>query len=131
PGPGRFRAMTALLLLGPSTPLLFQGQEFAASSPFFSFADHANEDLRRRVRAGRLKFLAQFPSAASPEIQAIIPDPGDVAIFERCKLDLTQRQTHALTYQLHRDLLRLRREDPVLGSQEPRSVDGAVLTSQA
>src|SRR5262249_45066056 len=38
--PGRTRALTALLLLAPSTPMLFQGQEFAASSPFVFFADH-------------------------------------------------------------------------------------------
>ncbi len=129
--PGRYRAMTALLLLGPGTPMLFQGQEFAASSPFFFFADHAEEKLPRLVRQGRAKFLSQFPSAALPDAQAAIPDPGDPATLARCKLDLTQRQTHAPIYALHRDLLRLRREDPVLGSQEPRGVDGAVLGREA
>src|SRR5690606_38790927 len=57
--PGRFRAMTALLLLGPQTPMLFQGQEYAASSPFFYFADH-NPELARLVAKGRAEFLAQF-----------------------------------------------------------------------
>ena len=50
--PGRYRALTALLLLAPGTPLLFQGQEFGASSPFYFFADHEPE-LRRLVRDGR------------------------------------------------------------------------------
>ena len=39
--PGRYRAMTAVFLLAPGTPLIFQGQEFSASSPFLYFADHA------------------------------------------------------------------------------------------
>jgi maltooligosyltrehalose trehalohydrolase len=129
--PGRYRAMTALMLLGPGTPLLFQGQEFAASTPFFYFADHAEAELRKLVREGRLKFLCQFPSAALPEAQAVVADPGDEATFHRCKLDFSERKTHAPAYALHRDLLRLRREDPVLASQEPRAVDGAVLAPHA
>jgi signal transduction histidine kinase len=62
--PGRYRAMTALLLLAPQTPMLFQGQEFAASAPFLYFADHEPE-LAELVRSGRRKFLAQFPSLAA------------------------------------------------------------------
>ena len=72
--PGRYRAMTALLLLGPWTPMLFQGQEFGASSPFVYFTDMSG-DLREAIRAGRFKFLAQFPSLASEEIQKQLPDP--------------------------------------------------------
>src|SRR5207249_1560003 len=63
--PGRYRAMTALLLLAPGTPMLFQGQEFAASAPFFYFADHKSE-LAELVRDGRADFLTQFPSLAEP-----------------------------------------------------------------
>jgi maltooligosyltrehalose trehalohydrolase len=129
--PGRLRALTALWLLGPGTPLLFQGQEFASSSPFLYFADHGSAELGQQVKNGRLEFLSQFPTVATREVRETIPDPGDVATFRRCKLDLGERQTHAAVYALHRDLLRLRREDTVLGSQEPRGVDGAVLTAQA
>src|SRR5437868_166944 len=50
--PGRYRAMTALLLLAPGTPLLFQGQEFQSSAPFLYFAEH-NADLARAVAKGR------------------------------------------------------------------------------
>ncbi|HKI38414.1 MAG TPA: malto-oligosyltrehalose trehalohydrolase [Gemmataceae bacterium] len=124
--PGRFRAMTALLLLGPATPMLFQGQEFAASSPFFFFADH-QKDLAELVRRGRVEFLSQFPSVADPAIQAALPDPHDPRTFERCKLDLSERRTHAWAYDLHRDLLRLRRTDPVFRRPRPRGLDGAVL----
>jgi maltooligosyltrehalose trehalohydrolase len=122
--------MTALMLLAPGTPMLFQGQEFAASSPFFYFADH-NEELSSRVRRGRAEFLRQFPSIASPEIQSRLPDPGDPQTFERSRLDLSERSRHREAYTLHRDLLRLRRQDPVFRSQRPGGVDGAVLGLQA
>jgi maltooligosyltrehalose trehalohydrolase len=128
--PGRYRAMTALMLLGPGTPMLFQGQEFAASTPFLFFADH-NEELAQLIRGGRAEFLSQFPSISCPETQARLPDPGDPRTVERCRLDLSERQRHAEAYALHRDLLRLRRQDPVLRSQRPGGLDGAVLSSEA
>jgi len=128
--PGRYKAMTALLLLGPGTPMLFQGQEFAASSPFFYFADHKGE-LAKLVCKGRAEFLSQFRSLALPEVQACLPDPADPATFERSKLDLSERQRHAEMYALHRDLLELRREDPVFRAQRPGGVDGAVLDPEA
>ena len=52
--------MTALMLLMPATPMLFQGQEFSASTPFLYFADH-KPDLAKLVRQGRCEFLSQFP----------------------------------------------------------------------
>jgi maltooligosyltrehalose trehalohydrolase len=128
--PGRYRAITALHLLAPGTPLLFQGQEFCASTPWVFFADH-RPDLGRQVRRGRLEFLGQFPSLASPAMEACLLDPGDRATFERCRLDLAERQTHAEAYALHRDLLRLRRQDPVFAAQRPGGVDGAVLGPEA
>jgi maltooligosyltrehalose trehalohydrolase len=127
--PGRFKTMTALLLLARGTPMLFQGQEFAASSPFLFFADH-NPDLAKIVGRGRAKFLSQFRSLALPEMQACLPDPADPSTFERCKLDLSERQSHAAIYAFHRDLLHLRREDPVFRAQRPRALDGAVLGPQ-
>src|SRR5262249_13455529 len=76
--PGRWRALTALLLLAPSTPLLFQGQEFSASSPFLYFAD-LEPELAAAVRAGRAKFLSQFPSVVEFEREGALDDPGDPA----------------------------------------------------
>ncbi len=128
--PGALRALTALMLLGPGTPLLFQGQEFAASTPFLYFADHKPE-LAALVRNGRLEFLSQFPSLALPETQAGVPDPDSQESFERCKLDFRERQRNAGSYALHRDLLRLRREDPVFRTQGAGSLDGAVLGPEA
>ena len=127
--PGRLRAMTALLLLAPGTPMLFQGQEFASSSPFCYFADHKSE-LARLVAEGRTKFLVQFRSQATSEMQSRLTDPADPSTFERCKLDFSERKRNRSTYDLHRDLLRLRREDSVFAAQTPGSVDGAVLAGE-
>ncbi|HET7160678.1 MAG TPA: DUF3459 domain-containing protein, partial [Burkholderiales bacterium] len=128
--PGRYRALTALLLLAPQTPMLFQGQEFAASSPFLFFADHEG-DLGAAVRAGRAKFLGQFPSIGTPEMQSALSDPGAIETFERCKLDLSERERHAEFYALHRDLLQLRHADPVFTQARPKGIDGAVLGVEA
>ena len=128
--PGRYRALTALLLLGPGTPMLFQGQEFAASTPFLYFADHV-PDLADAVRKGRAAFLRQFPGIATDEVQACLGDPAARETFERCTLDHDERVRHADAYRLTQDLLRLRRDDGRFGSHAPRNVDGAVLGEEA
>ncbi|MBY0430339.1 MAG: malto-oligosyltrehalose trehalohydrolase, partial [Rhodospirillales bacterium] len=84
--PGRWRAMTALLLLLPGTPMLFQGQEFSASAPFLYFADH-KPDLGRLVASGRAEFLSQFPSVTDPAVQEHLADPRARATFEASRLD--------------------------------------------
>ena len=78
PRPGRYRAMTALLLLGPGTPMLFQGQEFAASAPFLYFADHKPNCAGRYGAAAR-EFLAQFPSLRDAAGAAGAAVAGDAA----------------------------------------------------
>jgi maltooligosyltrehalose trehalohydrolase len=128
--PGRLRALTALMLLGPCTPMLFQGQEFAASAPFLYFADH-HPELASLVAAGRKEFLRQFPSLAAPDIQATFADPADPQTFLRCKLDHGERESHAPVWRLHRDLLRLRRDDRVFSARRRGRVDGAVLAAEA
>jgi maltooligosyltrehalose trehalohydrolase len=127
--PARLRAMTAYLLLMPGIPMLFQGQEFAASTPFFYFADPCDE-LSRSVRKGRRTFLAQFPSLATSQMQARLTNPGDIETFRRSVLDFGERQRHASVYALHRDLLALRSEDLVL-RQRPCRIDGTALTHEA
>jgi maltooligosyltrehalose trehalohydrolase len=127
-GPGLYRAMTALMLLMPQTPLLFQGQEFCASTPFLYFNDSAGE-LGRKVIEGRKKFLSQFKSLATPEAQATLTDPTDRATFERSKLIPDERLKHNVWHQFHKDLLRLRREDPVFSRQDATQLDGAALTA--
>lgn len=124
------RALTALLLIGPQTPMLFQGQEFAASSPFLFFADHKPE-LIELVRRGRAEFLGQFASLTSPDIRALFIDPGNADTFARCKLDHAERERNGPIFALHRDLLALRRSDPVLSAPDEGAVDGAVLAPHA
>jgi maltooligosyltrehalose trehalohydrolase len=127
--PSRYRAITALMLLAPETPMLFMGQEFSASSPFLFFADHCDEVLAGSVHQGRKEFLSQFPSYGSDEAQDQVSAPCALSTFERSKLDLSERESHAQIYLFHQDLLRLRREDPVIAAQRRDRVDGAVLGS--
>jgi maltooligosyltrehalose trehalohydrolase len=124
--PGCWRAMTAYLLLAPAIPMLFQGQEFAASSPFLYFADHPGE-LGGLVAEGRREFLAQFASLASPEMQASLADPGDLETFRRCILDHAERDRHHEAVALHRDLLGLRERLRPAGCR----VDGAAFGDDA
>ena len=128
--PGRYRAMMALLLLAPQTPLLFQGQEFQSSAPFLYFADHQGE-LAGAVSRGRREFLSQFPSLATPEMRACFHEPADEETFRRCKLDWLEVEKNHFALQLIKDLLKLRREDPVFSVQQPRRIDGAVLGPSA
>ena len=128
--PGRFRAATAFLLLAPGTPLLFQGQEFASSSPFLFFLDSEPEQAESVAR-GRATFLAQFTSMASPEMRRHLSEPADRASFERSKIDFADRQRHAATYNLHRDLIWLRRRDEVFSRQASDAVHGARLSDDA
>lgn len=127
--PSEVRAMTALLLLGPATPMLFQGQECGAATPFIFFADHRGE-LAELTRKGRLEFIAQFPSLAVPRTQQKLPAPSDAATFEQCKLSDSALAPNAL-FALHRDLIRLRRNDPAFAAQRPDCIHGAVLTRDA
>lgn len=128
--PARLRALTTLWLLSPPTPLFFQGQEFGSSSPFLYFAHH-NPQLAPLVRKGRKEFLVQFPSIAAPEVSEGLADPSDRTTFERSKLDFSERKRHAPLLALHRDLLALRREDPVFQEQRAEQMYGAVLSSEA
>jgi len=125
--PGQYRAMTALMLLSPGTPMLFQGQEFGASSPFLYFADH-KPDLVAKIRAGRKEFLAQWRSLRSPDVQKLFADPGSAETFERSRLDHSEANSHSELYRLHSDLLRLRKQDAVISRQGQDGIDGAVLS---
>jgi maltooligosyltrehalose trehalohydrolase len=129
--PARYRALTALMLLAPGTPMFFMGQEFGASTPFLFFADHRDEILAEMVRKGRGEFLTQFPSYASDEAQKVVPDPSNPCTFERSKLKLCERDTHASLYRFHEDLLRLRREEPLIARQDWDLLDGAVIEREA
>lgn len=106
-----YRAASALLLLCPQTPLIWMGQEWAASSPFLFFTDH-NPELGRLVTEGRRKEFARF-TAFSGET---VPDPQAAETFERSKLRWEERELapHSSVLRLYTDLLALRREHPAL-----------------
>jgi maltooligosyltrehalose trehalohydrolase len=127
--PGSHRAMTAFLLLGRATPMLFQGQEFNASSPFLYFADHTPE-LRESIERGRRTFLRQFDSLRDPQVDAQLPAAVDEESFAKSRLDHGERERNAEALALHTDLLALRHSDGVLGGRA-RGVDGAVLAPEA
>ncbi|MFC3835600.1 MULTISPECIES: malto-oligosyltrehalose trehalohydrolase [Deinococcus] len=122
--PQEYRGASTLLLTLPMTPLLFQGQEWAAGTPFLFFSDHHGE-LGHMVSEGRRKEFAYFSSFAGESV----PDPQAETTFEASKLDWNERDSgeHAKTLTLYRTLTRLRREDPVLcqRSRRPLSAGSA------
>jgi maltooligosyltrehalose trehalohydrolase len=126
----QYRAMTALLLLMPGTPMLFQGQEFGATSKFLYFADHEGE-LAEAVRKGRAEFVRQFPTLATSEAQRMLPPPHAMETFEQCKLRWEEYDANIEHRRLHEDLIALRRSDRAFSAVEPHSVDGAVLGDDA
>jgi maltooligosyltrehalose trehalohydrolase len=103
---GLLRVAAALILLGPSVPMLFQGEEWGASTPFLYFTDHDDPELGKAVTEGRRREFASF--GWDP---ADVPDPQDPATFERSKLDWDEvaRAPHAGILDWHRALIALRR----------------------
>ena len=137
--PEAYRAASALLCLAPYTPLIFQGQEWAASTPFLYFTDH-NEELGRLVTEGRRREFKGFAAFSDEASIKRIPDPQAESTFNASKLkwEETGEGVHAQTRELYREALRLRREDPALRNRarggkwkysEPTPPDAAGLSS--
>lgn len=116
------KAAAALLLMAPFTPMLFQGEEWAASSPFQYFTDHADPELGEAVRDGRRREFAAFDWP--PEA---FPDPQDPTTFDRSKLvwDEIDEPFHRRMLEWYRGLIELRRRLPV-----PREGAGAGIRVQ-
>ena len=116
---GRAKIAAALVLTAPSVPMLFQGEEWAASSPFQYFANH-DEELGRLVSEGRRKEFAAFGWNLDE-----VPDPQDPATFQRSKLNWTERSAapHAEMLDWHRRLIALRRATPDLTDPELSRVE--------
>jgi maltooligosyltrehalose trehalohydrolase len=102
-GPEKLKAIAALLLLSPFVPMLFQGEEWGARTPFLYFTDH-NEELGRLVADGRAREFSSF------KWQGEVPNPQDVDTFLRSKLnwDELSEPAHAQLLEWHRQLIRLR-----------------------
>ena len=130
--PRMSRALKALLLLSPQTPMLFQGEEFGSTSPFPFFAGHSG-DLAKAVLKGRTEFLQQFPGVKAGGT-ATIRDPADRETMEVCRIDWSEREKNQASLRMHRDLIALRKTDPVLRRQlgaASGDLDGAVLDDHA
>ena len=108
---GRLRVAAALLLTSPFVPLLFQGEEWGASTPFQYFTGHADAELGRAVSEGRRREFAYFGWDPGS-----VPDPQDPATFARSRLDWRElgREGHAGLLDWHRLLIGLRRKIPAL-----------------
>jgi maltooligosyltrehalose trehalohydrolase len=117
--PALFRAVTAVLLFAPETPLLFMGQEWAASSPFLYFTDH-HEELGRLVTEGRRKEFSRFAAFSDETSRARIPDPQAESTFAASQLPWNEIDAagHAGVRRLYHALLTLRRREPALRSPE-------------
>jgi len=122
--PGKLRALTGYLLLGPGTPMLFQGQEWGSTRPFLYFAHH-EPDLAKLVHEGRRGELRRFRSQSSPDVLAQVADPAAADTFTRSKLDWAEREHRRDWLALHADLLALRKADPAF--RPGVRIDGAVL----
>jgi maltooligosyltrehalose trehalohydrolase len=116
--PPGWRAMSALLLLGPWTPLLFQGQECATRRPFGYFCDHVPE-LQAAVFEGRQAFLNQFSRLREAYEGATVAAIGRPA-FEACRLDDDIDPLAEPAWRMYRDLTTLRRDDASLGQNAVR-----------
>lgn len=128
--PAQLRAVTGLLLLGPQTPCLFQGQEFGSTRPFLYFFGIGGNEARTVVE-GRRKSLMNFPGVTDPVMAERLADPTAPETFRQSKLDWSEAESHAGLVALHRDLLALRRTDPSFSQKTRRRVDGAVLGDEA
>jgi malto-oligosyltrehalose trehalohydrolase len=112
--PIALRAMVICLLLSPGVPMLFMGEEFAASTPFLYFCDFPAE-LAAAVREGRRAEFGRFARFADEDARAAIPDPGDAASFAKSKLDWREPRLprHADWHGFYRDLILRRRRNIV------------------
>jgi maltooligosyltrehalose trehalohydrolase len=108
------RAALSIVLLAPSPPLLFMGEEFASRTPFQFFCDFG-PDLAESVSAGRRREFARFSQFADPQARQAIPDPNDPASFQRSHLDWEHlpQQTGQEWLAIYRSLLHLRHEQIV------------------
>jgi len=123
-----YRAVSVLLMMVPETPLLFMGQEWAATAPFLYFTDHHTE-LGRQVTEGRRREFARFVAFADPVNRARIPDPQADATFTSSRLDWNEqaRSPSAGVLQLYKELLRIRRTEPALRPGAGFSADAEAL----
>ena len=127
-----YRAATVLLLCAPQTPLLFMGQEWAASAPFLFFTDH-DAKLGKLITAGRRREFKSFAAFADATVRERIPDPQAAATFERSRLNWSEsvQEPHASTLRLYQELLALRHAEPARQGSRRNDFDVTVAADGA
>jgi maltooligosyltrehalose trehalohydrolase len=130
--PEALAAATALLLLSPTIPMLFMGEEWGTKTPFLFFTDH-NEELAKLVREGRRREFQHFAAFKDESRRVAIPDPNAAATFTASVPDPAEaeRPDHAKTLDLHKRLLKLRHDHVVPGIPGCRSTGARALGDKA
>jgi maltooligosyltrehalose trehalohydrolase len=118
----QLKAIAAMTLLSPFVPLLFQGEEWGARTPFLYFTDHENAELGRLVAEGRSREFSGF------RWQGTVPNPQDIDTFERSKLDWSElsEAPHAELFEWYRRLIELRHGKPGRGEAAQDGIAAAV-----
>lgn len=111
------------VLLSPFVPLLFMGEEYGETAPFLYFVSHSDPGLAEAVRNGRREEFAAF------RWEGEIPDPQDEETYQRSRIDYRLRETgrHRVLRSYYRELLRLRREHPVLSRRIRKGMNPVAL----
>ncbi len=109
-----------MVLTNPGVPMLFQGEEWGASTPFQFFTGHEDPDLARKVSEGRKREFRSFGWRDEE-----VPDPQALSTFEHSKLDWSelQREPHRHILNEYRRLIRMRRTTPALHDGKPAKVE--------
>ncbi len=119
----QLKAVAAITILSPFVPLLFQGEEWGAQTPFLYFTDHQDPELGRLVAEGRSKEFRDF------RWQGAVPNPQDIETFTRSKLNWAElaEPRHAELAQWYRKLIRLRRDKVVVPGEGAVAADKAAV----
>jgi maltooligosyltrehalose trehalohydrolase len=119
---GKLKIGAALVFASPFVPMLFQGEEWGASTPFYYFTDYQEPELAKAVREGRCREFAMF--GWKPEDTA---DPQAAETFEKSKLKWPElkQEKHARIFNWYKQLIRLRSDEPLLNNGRMDCVDAS------
>lgn len=112
------KLMAGAVITSPYIPMLFMGEEYAESNPFFYFVSHTDPDLVEAVRKGRKAEFAAFHAAGEA------PDPQAETTFRQSKLqwDVVQKEPHSIMFRFYQSLLSLRKQHPALSHLERKQL---------
>lgn len=125
----RYAVASALMLFSPETPMLFMGQEFAASNPFLYFTDHP-EELGRLVTEGRRQEFSGFGIFHDESLSDSIPDPQAESTFLSSKLNLAERNRNHGMHALYRTMLSMRAHDAVMRHNDRMKTRASALSAE-